>query len=429
MNKNICDLEVITFNARGLGNFEKRKDVFDFLRCQTADIICLQELHLAPGLENVFKNQWGGRAWFAPVSSIAGGIAILVQNKLSCKFVSCFTNNKGSAIFLSLNINGYVLKIVNVYGPSERDDPAFFDELFRLAATEQQEYFIMCGDWNLTLNPEIDSYNYSPRDRRSRSRNVVTKNCLDLNIHDAWRVMNGHRKQFSWRRANPVKCARLDFFLVSDSILNKCLACEILPGYRSDHSRVSLRLNLSSQPRGRGVWKFNCSLLKDLDYLNVIKELIIETIINYSCPIYSDEYIRNQEARQDIHMTINDALFLETLLMNIRSKTISYSINAAKERKANENHILIALEELEAKSSPTSNDINEIRDRQTELQNLRSPTIQGSIIRSRARWYEEGEKGSSSYFLKLEKRHFESKLISCLNVGERTVNSSTEILS
>ena len=59
MNRNACDLEIITFNARGLGNFSKRKDVFDFLRSQTADIICLQELHVAPGNENVFKKSVG----------------------------------------------------------------------------------------------------------------------------------------------------------------------------------------------------------------------------------------------------------------------------------------------------------------------------------------------------------------------------------
>ena len=42
MNWNTCELEVITFNVGGLGIFPKRKDVFGFLRCQTADAVCLQ---------------------------------------------------------------------------------------------------------------------------------------------------------------------------------------------------------------------------------------------------------------------------------------------------------------------------------------------------------------------------------------------------
>ena len=46
-----CDLEVVSYNVRGLSDFSKRKDVFDFLRNTSADIICLQELHVAAGKE------------------------------------------------------------------------------------------------------------------------------------------------------------------------------------------------------------------------------------------------------------------------------------------------------------------------------------------------------------------------------------------
>ena len=49
-------------------------------------------------------------------------------------------------IFLSLNINESIVKIVNVYGPPDRDDVAFFDEVFRIAASDQQDHLILCGD-------------------------------------------------------------------------------------------------------------------------------------------------------------------------------------------------------------------------------------------------------------------------------------------
>ena len=149
MNKRLHDLEVTTFNVRGLGNFSKRKDVLDFLRSQTADIICLQELHVAPGKEHIFRNQWGGRAWVAPVSSSAGGVGILIHNKTACKFIDVTTNNRGSAMALNLEINGEKLKIINVYGPPERDEPDFFEEIFQLVSTDQQENTIICGDWKL----------------------------------------------------------------------------------------------------------------------------------------------------------------------------------------------------------------------------------------------------------------------------------------
>ena len=107
-------------------------------------------------------------------------------------------------------------------------------------------------------------------------------------------------------------------------MLNRALSCEILPAYRSDHSRMYLRLKLAFESRGRGFWKFNCSLLKDINYLQLVKRVIIETVWSYACPIYTESYARNPEARVNIAFTINDSLFLEALLMKIRSETITF---------------------------------------------------------------------------------------------------------
>ena len=285
--------------------------------------------------------------------------------------------------------------------------------------------------WRLEFNLEssVDTYNYSSRERRARSRNLVELKCRDTGLYDAWRILNGDKLQYTWRKGNPLKCARLDFFLVSDSILNKTLSCEILPAYRTDHSRVSLRLKLTSQTRGKGFWKLNCSLLKDLEYLQMVKRVIQETVQSYACPIYSNDYVGSPAARETIQLTIGDNLFLETLLMNIRSQTISYSIRKTRDRTKEEKQLLKELSVLESLSKPSSEDIERIDKKQSELQSLRRPANEGRIIRSRARWYEEGEKSSSSYFLRLERRNFECKLMPCLNIGDRVVHDSKEILA
>ena len=53
------ELKIVTFNTNGLGEFKKRKDVFDFLRKQSANIFLLQETHWKTGAENVIRSQWG----------------------------------------------------------------------------------------------------------------------------------------------------------------------------------------------------------------------------------------------------------------------------------------------------------------------------------------------------------------------------------
>ena len=269
----------------------------------------MQELHIAPGEESIFRNQWGGRAWFSPLSSTKGGVGILMQNHTDCRIINVLTNSNGCVISLHIEINGAKLFIVNIYGPPDKDDPEFFSEVFDLMYNDSHENVIFCGDWNLTLEPYIDTYNYSSRDRRLRSRSLIKQKCSDLNMHDVWRTTNGNTKQFSWRKNNPVKCARLDFFLVTESLLNKTVSCKILPAYRSDHSRVLLTLNMSNSARGRGFWKFNCSLLEDLTYSALVKKTIEKTVHGYACPVYNLTYLSSQECRDVVQMTINDALF------------------------------------------------------------------------------------------------------------------------
>ena len=87
--------------------------------------------------------------------------------------------------------------------------------------------------------------------------------------------MNSNTKRFTWRRRNPLKQARLDYIIAPSPFMDHVNDCVIRPGYRSDHSFVELTLATSRFIKGRGTWKFNCSLLKNKDYLIKINELII----------------------------------------------------------------------------------------------------------------------------------------------------------
>ena len=68
--------------------------------------------------------------------------------------------------------------------------------------------------------------------------------------------------------------ARLDFFLITENIhvLSNLKNCKVEPSYRSDHSMIILELEFNLFIRGKGLWKFNNSLLYDIDYINMVKE-------------------------------------------------------------------------------------------------------------------------------------------------------------
>ena len=49
--------------------------------------------------------------------------------------------------------------------------------------------------------------------------------------------------------------------LVSHSVINQISNCKIQPGFRSDHSLISMVLNSNKIERGKGYFKINNSLI------------------------------------------------------------------------------------------------------------------------------------------------------------------------
>ena len=95
-----------------------------------------------------------------------------------------------------------------------------------------------------------------------------------LDLIDVWRVFNPDTKRFTWRRTKPEIHSRLDFFLVSASLTPTIRNADILPGYKTDHSLITIHLANNNNPRGLGFWKLNTSFLLDDEYVDLIKKTI-----------------------------------------------------------------------------------------------------------------------------------------------------------
>lgn len=92
-----------------------------------------------------------------------------------------------------------------------------------------------------------------------------------LKLTNIWRAQNADMKKYTWYQRNPIKMARLDYFLISSDIYNRAGIANILPGYRTDHAMISLDVKISYIQRGKGIWKFNNSLLDEEDYSQLVK--------------------------------------------------------------------------------------------------------------------------------------------------------------
>ena len=196
---------------------------------------------------------------------------------------------------------------------------------------------------------------------------------------------------------NPIKQARLDFFLVSENLLPSITCSKIEPSYKSDHSFPKIVFKINHFKKGKGLWKFNNSLLHEREFLDMIQKTIVNVKSQYCLPVYDLNSIENIP-NSEIQFSINDQLFLETLLIEIRGKTISYASFRKRQSNLTEHNLKKSIQDLEDNDNV---DLNTLENMKKELESLRMQKIKGSIIRSKAKWMEEGEK-PSNYFFNLE---------------------------
>ena len=83
-------------------------------------------------------------------------------------------------------------------------------------------------------------------------------------------------------------------------------------------------MKLNEFKHGKKLWKFNNSLLYDIDYLETINQIIEKITSDYALPVYNIENLEKTLPNEEIQCTVNDHYFFETMLLEIRGKTISY---------------------------------------------------------------------------------------------------------
>ena len=273
---------------------------------------------------------------------------------------------------------------------------------------------IVCGDFNLVLDSSIDYENYKDSNHNISSRKLLIKTIIERELMDPFRHLHRETRIYTWKRFSSSQRGRLDFFLTTKSLIPLLRNCDIDISYRSDHSIIVLELQFSNQKHGKGYWKFNNSLLNDIEYVNLINKKINNVILQYSLPVYNRENIINID-RSELQFIIDDQLFMETLLMEIRGETISFSSYKTIAKNQREKHIENEISVLETNLNETNKD--RLSSLQSELENLRKEKLHGSFIRFRANWVDSGEK-VTKYFCNLEKQNIASKTIPFLETED-----------
>ena len=105
------------------------------------------------------------------------------------------------------------INLKTIYAPN-RDSPLFFSTLQDLIQDNDADYCVICGDFNLVLNPLMDKYEYK-HINNPKARLATLKIMDDLGLVDIYRHQHPSANGFTWGKQHPVKQARLTFHLIS----------------------------------------------------------------------------------------------------------------------------------------------------------------------------------------------------------------------
>ena len=372
------------------------------------DVILLQETHVSNKVQaDEISKRWSGDCFWSFGTGKKAGVAMFVSPRFQGKISRFLFDSDGRVFSALIDLGTCKFNLVNVYAPNTvTGRRVFFQNL--------HQYFlcpcrIIAGDFNCVDNKldRLRVLNVSLPDK-SNFRRLLS----DCSLIDVWRKQHPRGTSYTWANADYSQASRLDRFLVSSS-LERCIDCpKVFPCTFSDHDFVALNFSPDNCPRARsGVWKFNSSLLNDATFKRELSELITD-----------------QKQSMANFQTIG--VWWDNLKVIIRNFCQKYCFRKRKStncfRTSLTNRLIRAKNDFAQGNESRS---TEIRDLECSLSSLALREAEGAKIRSRAKWFEEGEKPTRYFFRRENQRAAKNSFDTLLNSQGEETSSQTDMES
>jgi exonuclease III len=407
--------KIATINARGLNNTKKRISLFQWIQDNDIDIVFIQETYCTKVFESKFKFHWDGDVYSSFTDSRhSRGTCILISKRLrrGIKVINIENDKEGRLIMLNVEYNDTLYTLVNMYCPSIVSDRVDF-----LTGTIDWVTEKRSKGSNLIIGGDMNCIDW-PTDRASlatdKSSETYRNMKKTLNITDTWKLMHPDANDFtyidpSFRNMN----SRIDVICVSEELVDKVENSEHKLTPCPDHKAVVVSIRCTERKRGPGYWKLNTSILREENYVNIIRGVISDTISEYN------------------NMTdIDKSMIWELIKIRVKEFSIQYCCDRGKRRENEirflESKIVMLDRDIQSKGA----DEKLIRERKKLKEKLDILFLDkgiGAQIRSKVTWVEEGER-SSAYFLAVEKHRQGCNMIKTLTDNGKVYTEDTDIL-
>ena len=191
---------LVSLNVNGLNDHLKRTALIDWIKCMTADIVCLQETH-ASSHESIRK--WFANSGYRVASSChtnkGAGTAILVNDKY--KISKIIKDDAGRFVQVLVDFGEDQLSFASIYAPNKNPERnAFFFSLTDLVDLSRPVF--IAGDFNSVLDPLLDrkrcpSFVDGPSARFQESGPALNTSLTHTQTYPLWRDLHPGRIAYS----------------------------------------------------------------------------------------------------------------------------------------------------------------------------------------------------------------------------------------
>lgn len=136
--------------------------------------------------------------------------------------------------------------------------------MFELITTETYGTLICAGDFNMILNPRLDTTNLN-REKNSTEKRVL-KIIQDLGLIDVWRDMHRYGLEYTFYSNRHCAYSRIDYFFMYNRDIHKVRSCRIGQRDISDHAGVYLKIQLQNIQKNT-LWRLNTGMLNDQTFI------------------------------------------------------------------------------------------------------------------------------------------------------------------
>ncbi len=349
------------------------------------------------------RNRWPGQVFAASFSSQARGVITMIHKSIPFQMDGIIQDPSGRYLIVQGKLLTRPLNLVNIYGPND-DIPKFYSNLF-LTLSTFSGFYVMGGDFNCTLDPIRDRSSGLDQSHK-QTRKTLHYFIKDLNLVEIWRQLHPKYIQYSCFSRTHQSYSRIDYFLISATIMSYITDCSYDSIVISDHAPILLTYIdpklLGNPPK----WRFHPKWLLDDQFNKQIKQQI-------------DMYF-------DINTTQTSAsIRWEAFKVFIRGVILSVTSSKSKSYKKELTELDTKIKLLEKTLSYNNGSSlhQELLNLRTKYNELSAKKAAASLMMLRQNYYDQGEKAGKLLAWRIKQKQSERTIHSIEdNSGSITVD-------